>query len=225
MALLQSIFDFLIHRPIVMMAVLSLPLLAAWALKSCFPSRRLLVASLVPLIFAFASVLIPQVVPVILVATLLIAAIAVADLLTVARKNDFLVGREVIKIASLGKQQDCTLTIANKSRWQFSTEIKDDLPNEFEGDTESFSHTFAPMSRTSFSYRFKPLERGRFEMSAIYIKVQSRLGLWVTYHAMDMNNEIFVYPDMKQISQYALLARTNRLSLSLIHISEPTRPY
>ena len=213
MAILETIFDFLINRPIVMMAALSVPLFAAWLFKRCFPSQLLLLLSVVPLSISVVSVFVPQVVPAILVVSLLIVAVAVADLLTVAQKRDFLVSREVVKVASLGKQHDCTITVANKSRWSLTTEIKDDLPNEFESDTESFSHQFTPRSRTSFSYRFKPDERGRFEMKLIYIKVISRLALWNTFHAIDAVNEIFVYPDMKQISQYSLLARTNRLSL------------
>ena len=213
MAALEFIFEFLINRPIIMMAALSLPLIAAWMLKKCFPSQILLLFSLLPLFVSLLSVLVPQVVPLIWVLSSILVAVAVADLLTVAKKSDFMVAREVLKVASLGKQHDCTITVSNKSRWSLSTEIKDDLPNEFESDMESFHHQFSPRSRTSFSYRFKPEERGRFEMKSIYLKVASRLGLWTSFQSIDVFDEIFVYPDMKQISQYSLLARTNRLSL------------
>jgi uncharacterized protein (DUF58 family) len=45
------------------------------------------------------------------------------------------------------------------------------------------------------------------------VRVQSRLGLWNTYRDYPVETTINVYPDMQQLSRYAVLARTNRLSL------------
>jgi uncharacterized protein (DUF58 family) len=45
------------------------------------------------------------------------------------------------------------------------------------------------------------------------LEAASRLGLWRRMLNCPVETVIHVYPDMKQLSQYALLARTNRLSL------------
>jgi len=45
------------------------------------------------------------------------------------------------------------------------------------------------------------------------VRARSRLGFWQRFLEYPAITAIHVYPDMKQLSQYALLARTNRLSL------------
>ena len=209
----ESILDFFLDRPLVLIAAMSLPLLAVWRWKKCFPTKRLLVAFLFPFVVSLLVIWFPSVVPAILLAFLVVTLVAFVDLMTIVSGKEFSVSRDLLKIASLGKKHDCLLTVANHSRRACSTEICDDLPNEFEPDIENFSHRFEPRSKSSFEYQFRPTERGRFEMQSVFVKVSSRLGLWDAYHTLDLSNEVFVYPDMKQISQYSLLARTNRLNL------------
>src|SRR6185436_5149072 len=43
--------------------------------------------------------------------------------------------------------------------------------------------------------------------------VRSWFGMWRRLLNYDVESEVHVYPDMKQLSEYAVLARTNRLSL------------
>ena len=70
-----------------------------------------------------------------------------------------------------------------------------------------------PRSRATIKYDLSASRRGAFEMEKIYIRVDSRWGLWQKFIELPASNSINVYPDMKQLSRYALLARTNRLSL------------
>jgi uncharacterized protein (DUF58 family) len=46
----------------------------------------------------------------------------------------------------------------------------------------------------------------------VYVKIDSRLRLWAAYYRLPCLTVISVYPDMKQIAEYDLLAKTNRLS-------------
>src|ERR1043165_7025499 len=39
------------------------------------------------------------------------------------------------------------------------------------------------------------------------------MGFWTRYLPYPLQTQVHVYPDMQQLSQYAILARTNRLSL------------
>jgi uncharacterized protein (DUF58 family) len=55
--------------------------------------------------------------------------------------------------------------------------------------------------------------RGSFNLAHGYLRTRSRLGFWQRFFRLEVNNAIYVYPDMRQLSEYALLARTNRLSL------------
>ncbi len=207
------VFDFLINRPLILMAVLALPLFAAWFFKGCFPSRRFLFVMSFPLVLSFTTVLLPAIVWAVLGLNLILLTIACVDVLSIVAARRFEASRDVLKIASWGKKQDCELTITSHSKRACHTEIRDDLPQAFTPDIERFHYFFNARSRARFQYRFTSRQRGRFELRCVHLRVRSRLGFWYAYYEIPTVDEIFVYPDMKQISQYAMLARSNRLNL------------
>jgi uncharacterized protein (DUF58 family) len=116
-------------------------------------------------------------------------------------------------IASLGNPHRVNLLLTNHSRRTFSADLRDDVPEEFEYSPEFFSLRVGPLSRTTVHYEFAAHRRGRFTMEQVHLRVRSRLGLWRRYLILPAATEVSVYPDMKQLSEYAILARTNRLSL------------
>ena len=69
------------------------------------------------------------------------------------------------------------------------------------------------MGRMTVQRKLKPGRRGMFSLDHVYLKFFSPLRLWTRYLTLDVRNPLNVYPDMKQLADYALLARTNRLSL------------
>jgi uncharacterized protein (DUF58 family) len=119
----------------------------------------------------------------------------------------------MIHIGSLDKTHECELAVSNLSRRTCKVRLKDDLPTEFLATPEFFDYRFRPRSRASFQYEFKNKARGRFDLNCVYVNVESALGLWRSYDHVPVHTQLNVYPDMKQISQYQLLARTNRLNL------------
>ena len=62
-------------------------------------------------------------------------------------------------------------------------------------------------------YALAPGRRGAFHADRVHLRARSRLGLWQRLLECPAGSAFHVYPDMKQLGQYALLARTNRLSL------------
>ncbi len=61
--------------------------------------------------------------------------------------------------------------------------------------------------------KLTPNRRGAFALEHVYLKFSSPWKLWIRHRQLDLHDPLNVYPDMKQFSEYALLARTNRLSL------------
>jgi uncharacterized protein (DUF58 family) len=47
----------------------------------------------------------------------------------------------------------------------------------------------------------------------LHLSIRSKLGFWRRLVDLELASTINVYPDMKQLAEYAVLARTNRLSL------------
>lgn len=197
-----------------MLAVLlSLPmfLLAAWL--KIYPSRRMLGWACVPcavtlLVFAGTWSL-----PIILAVDIVFVFAGFVDLWTVPRREHFEATRETGRIASITKPHPVSLRLVNRGRGRVMVDVRDDVPVGFEPEPDQFQLLMEPRSRTTVSYQLKPLRRGAFQMAFIYLRTTSRLKLWNRLLEIPSSSTLHVYPDMQQLSEYALLARTNRLSL------------
>jgi uncharacterized protein (DUF58 family) len=194
--------------------LLVIPLAAAAYFFQIYPRRRLVFLALIPLA---ASLAIPLGVPamfwplIVLDAVLLIAAIG--DLTTLPRTQSITVERQVGRIASLGKPHRVTVTIANASRRPVSLSLRDDAPATMTAHPDQSELRLDPRSRVTLHYDLVPQRRGAFAMSFVYLRFYSRLGLWQRVLKLPMQATIAVYPDLQQLGEYELLARTNRLSL------------
>ncbi len=144
---------------------------------------------------------------------LLIVLIAAIDLASLPRAKDFSVERETTRIASLLKKQKVVLTVTYKGPRSLHLSVRDDVPQQFQAVPEEFNLDVEPRSRTTVHYEMEPTQRGSFAMDTVYIQVDSKLRFWKKIVKVPAHIAISVYPDMKQLAEYALLARTNRLSL------------
>ena len=167
--------------------------------------------------------------PIIAVVDIAALCLIALDLITIPRTADFRVERVVQKTASLGKKHPVTLHIQNLSgqrtilnqlhnmlRYIWGSPkilVEDDIPQEFVAQPNEFSFSPKPRTQRSLDYSLIPLQRGSFEFRAIHIQLHSLLGLWKRQISFPVTSQINVYPDMKQLGQFELLARTNRLSL------------
>ncbi len=68
-------------------------------------------------------------------------------------------------------------------------------------------------SKRSFAYKIVPTRRGAFEPGRTYLRVTSLLGLWRRHLRLHLPHPMKVYPDVKALNVYALLARRNRIDL------------
>jgi uncharacterized protein (DUF58 family) len=106
-----------------------------------------------------------------------------------------------------------TLWISNRGRRGLSVEVRDGLPEELHPEPAQFTLLLAGRSRAALRYVLRPSRRGAFRASEVHLRLSSRWGFWRRLIDCPAESLLHVYPDMQQLSQYALLARTNRLSL------------
>ncbi len=144
---------------------------------------------------------------------IVIGLIAAIDLVSLPSAKQFAVERETSRIASLLKKQKVILTITYQGPLNLHLSVRDDVPQEFQAVPEEFNMNVEPRSRTTVHYEMEPTKRGSFSMDTVFIKVDSKLRFWKKIIKVPAHIAISVYPDMKQLAEYALLARTNRLSL------------
>lgn len=205
--------------PWLLLFMLSLPLIfAAWGTRT-FPTRWWIVALTLSLIASVLTMFFP--------AWLIVLAL-IDGLIFVVTSIDFVllwigsggkhhrgieVEREVSRTGSLRVPLETKLTIRNQTLMKLIGEFRDDLPEDFSASPETHRLDLSPGMETHAVGTLTPHRRGRFELHHVYLKVDSPLRLWQRQITIDVNDRLNIYPDMKQLSDYALLARTDRLSL------------
>jgi len=150
---------------------------------------------------------------IVLLLDLIILIIAMVDLFTVARRRWFSAERQCMKIASLRQNHRVTLMISNHSSRSFKMWLRDGLPQEFAPNPKQFVVQINGRGRVTLHYEFRASRRGAFSLDVVHMRFNSFLGLWKSFLDCPVTTVIHVYPDMKQLAEYAVLARTNRLSV------------
>jgi uncharacterized protein (DUF58 family) len=192
-------------------AAIPLALLARYA--RIFPDRRLIYAALVPALLTFALLASDVVLWAVIPLDLAVGAAIVIDLFTLPKQGGFSVERHVGRIASLQKRHAVTLTVANHTSRPYALQIRDGVPEVLHPTPGQFDETLPGRSRVSAEYALRPARRGAFRIETAHLRAPSRWGFWQRLLDYPCKSTIHVYPDMKQLGEYALLARTNRLSL------------
>ncbi len=199
--------------PWLLLLLCLLPLVLLMVVARVYPTRRMIGLAALPLLFSLPTPWLPSWwisgVAVVGLGLLLIVAI---DLLTLPRPGSIQVQRLMPRVASLGNRQPVELTIDNTSRHALQLHVADDAAQGLAIEPAVHRLRILPGKRTIVAQAFVPHRRGAFELEHVYAHLFSRWQLWLKQHAYDCRGPLHVYPDIKQIGEYALLARTNRLS-------------
>ncbi len=201
------------QQPWLILILVVLPLLLLARYTRTYPHLPLVFLILAPALLTFALLVNADALLLIVVLDVAVAIVAAADVMTLPRRSLFAAERQAGRIASLRKNHRVTLTISYKGRGEPVVWIRDDVPQEFAPNPEQFSFQLAARRQVTIHYEMKASRRGAFRLEKVYLRIRSGLGLWQRYVELPVETLIHVYPDMKQLSEYAVLARTNRLSL------------
>lgn len=202
----------LLHSlPWLLLTLFALPL-AVLSARRIYPHWPLLIAMLVPCLLALGLLIRSDLVLLVVLVDVGLLLLAAADLFTLPAAKTFSVHREAARIASLRMSQRVTLQISNHGNRRRVLWIRDDVPEQFEPTPVEFALRMEPRSRATIHYEFVAGRRGAFELQCVHLRGRSLLGLWKRQFRLPCPSAIHVYPDMKQLAEYAILARTNRLS-------------
>jgi uncharacterized protein (DUF58 family) len=159
------------------------------------------------------AVVLPAAMAVVLAWDFLVLVVATIDWLTLPRAADFSAQRTIARVASLGRPHDVVLTLAHHGRQSVVVHVRDDVPAALSAVPESFAVAMTALSRAELHYRGTPACRGTIRLDCVHVQVRSRWGCWKRFVSCPAPSVVQVYPNLVQLSEYALLARTNRLSL------------
>lgn len=208
-------FQYLVQWPWLVLSLIALPLvLLAWRLR-LYPTWWWLLILATSLGLSGTTLLLPSLVPgVLLIDAMLLAGIVVDGLILHSLPASRITAkRKLTRTASLAVPLPCELTLENHTSLHLRGAVRDDLPGAFECRPSQHPLDLPSRRRVTLRRSLTPHQRGAFQLEHVYLRLQSPLRLWNRHLKLDVLNPLSVYPDMKQLSDYALLARTNRLSL------------
>ena len=200
-------------NPLILVLLLPLALVVLARMVAVYPRRPMVWLAMVPALASAALLAGRELLPPLLALDGLVLLVMVADLFSLPREAAFAAQREMQRVASLRSPHPVKLTISNRTARERDIWIRDDLPDGCETDPEQFHVRLPGTSRSTFHYQLTASRRGRFELQYIYLRTPSLLRLWHRDLRYRVENDLHVYPDMQQMREYSLLARTDRLNL------------
>jgi len=211
----QESFIGLGQLPWLVLLLLAAPLvLIAWRWK-IYPSPWWIVILGASLVAAVLTIFFPSFFAVAVGIDTILLAVAGIDLTLLhgGTNRGITLWRSIPKTCSLGVPLESEVTVENRSRLTLVGQLRDDLPEQFQSSPTEHAIRLPPLGRITVRRKLTPSRRGAFALESVYLRFFSPGKLWIRYLTRDVRSSLNVYPDMQQFSEYALMARTNRLNL------------
>jgi uncharacterized protein (DUF58 family) len=173
------------------------------------PLLYLLALGILPLIM---SLWFPGLAPLGIIYNLLVGGLAAVDLVLTPSKSSILIERKVAGTLSVGARNPVRLLVQNRSRDALEVEITDDYPQPAEVIDLPQTATLGPWKENEFLYLLKPHQRGKAAFSRVHFRFPSRLKMWSMRGDRELVSDVNVYPDIRAVNEYELMAQKNRLS-------------
>jgi uncharacterized protein (DUF58 family) len=177
-----------------------------------WPGRALAIAALIPALLTLGLFLNDSLRPAILAVDGAVALVALADMATLLGSRKFRVERKAGSVCSLNEPFSVELMIENLGRSGRVLRLRDDVPETMVAEPAEFVARIPRRGRAYLSYTVTPRRRGGYEFERVDALISSRLGLWQRSVTLANSTRVKVYPDIRQIGRYALLARRDKLS-------------
>ena len=211
----ENEFQWATQLPWLLLTLIALPMIVAARRLQIYPTIWWVVLLSLGVLASLINIFAPTFVIAVACLDAIILIVAVIDfiLLYLSTNHGINVSREIARTCSLGVPISSEITVENRTPLTLVGRVCDDLPENFRSTPTAHSLRLPPMGRMTAQRKLTPGRRGTFKLEYIYLQFSSPLKLWSRQVRKDVENQLNVYPDMKQLSDYALLARTNRLSL------------
>jgi uncharacterized protein (DUF58 family) len=210
---LEEILSRTAAAPMLFAALFSIPLVISAWWRKVYPRAQMYFTLLVPLLLATIHLVWPQLLYLILMLDVVLLMLVAGDLFTVVDRRQWTVKRTMVRVASLAKPHHVQTELDYRGTWPAYVTLTEDFPAQFRLEPSQQSHYFSGRSRATFHWEVQPLQRGEYKLDYFYVSARSLLGFWIGHYRYACPAVIQVYPDLQQLTQYAILAKTNRLSL------------
>jgi uncharacterized protein (DUF58 family) len=177
-----------------------------------WPGRPLAIAASLPVALSLGLFVDAAIKPAVLAVDVIIAAVALVDLFSLIGARNFRVARRVGPVCSLGEPFEVELTLENLGRSGRILQLRDDVPETMTTEPGDFVAKIPKRGRAYLNAKVTPMRRGGYEFRQVDALISSRLGFWRRSVTWPVVSRVKVYPDIRQIGRYTLLARRDKLS-------------
>lgn len=210
-------FDWVSGVPWLVMVLVALPLVfVAWRSRT-YPTQLLVWLMVAPILLGLAAIIWPSLLALVALVDGIIALVAVVDYAMLppskATGNTLLAERAIPRTISINAATDTEFTLLNRGQRTYQGSVRDDVPENFSSKPETHDLYLPPMAKVTFRRKLTGNRRGAFSLQRVYIETRSPLRFWRRHLIIPLEDRVNVYPDMQQLAEYAILARTDRLSL------------
>lgn len=173
------------------------------------PTTRLVLLLGAPALLAATSALDATLLWPTLAADALIALVALIDALWVRRPRVRL-RRSAPHVMSLGRPSVVEVTLHARVGRTLNVSLMDDVFAEADVAGLPATATAPGGGHVVLSYRVTPRRRGQHTLGAHHVRYGSPLGLWTRQLRVPADDSVRVYPDIRAVQAFELLARQGR---------------
>jgi len=143
---------------------------------------------------------------------LAVFALAVWDLWSSPGLAELEVAREIPPVMSVGARNAICVWMINRGSTAMDVELEDTVPQPSSVEDLPLKLRLEPQSSAERHYHLVPQRRGAHEFGRLYLRTNSRLGLWTFQESRGQPQPVKVFPDIQSVSRMEQLLRNNRLT-------------
>lgn len=127
--------------------------------------------------------------------------ISLADLFYSPNKNDLSLNRTIVEEMERGIVYPIKIEVSNTSQHPIRFRFIDGLPQTFERPFP-FTGTALGQTKTEIAYKTIAYERGKYDITKLFFRYRSMLGLWEKQKTVEVPDTIKVIPNLTETKQY-----------------------
>jgi uncharacterized protein (DUF58 family) len=147
-----------------------------------------------------------------LLINLAIMMAAAVDLLVTPAPRQVRVERDISEVLSVGMSNPAQLILTNQTSMPLILSLHDDAGDMCTVEDLPQTLTIAPWKSETVRYHIRPTRRGASSLLQVSLRFPSLLRFWIRHETRPLPLPVRIYPDIRAVYRYELMASRNRLA-------------
>lgn len=147
-----------------------------------------------------------------LLLNIVLVVVAGVDLMVSGSPDDIEIEREISDVLSVGTPNPAKIILRSKCRLPLYVSIQEDAGDLCDTERLPQSVALEPWKETPVNYTVIPFKRGAATLNAVHLRFPTMLKLWTRHQVRPLETKVRIYPDIRAVYRYELMASRNRLA-------------